>query len=150
MRIKEFEDPKLTAAYGNSGSTFCYPEIEGKTMEPARTIIVVSAKKAEHGIEREMEPRGVRVLWADSIKAATALLGLAPDGTVVLTELALRDGNWRDLVEGVRRIGKSIPVALVSPASTPELWWDALECGVEDILPAPLSASRICEYLGSS
>jgi DNA-binding NtrC family response regulator len=119
-------------------------------MEPARTIIVVSAKKAEPGIDKEMEPLGVRVLWADSIKAATALLGLAPNGTFVLTELALRDGNWRDLVEGVRQIGRSIPVALVSPARTPELWWDALECGVEDILPAPLSASRICEYLGSS
>jgi DNA-binding NtrC family response regulator len=119
-----------------------------RNQEPARTIIVVSAKKAEPGMEREMEPRGIRVLWADSIKAATALLGLAPNGTVVLTELALRDGNWRDLVEGVRRIGKAIPVALVSPASTPELWWDALECGVEDILPAPLSVSRLCEYLG--
>ena len=117
-------------------------------MEPARTIIVVSAKKAEPGIDREMEPRRVRILRADSIKAATALAELAPIGTAIITDLALRDGNWRDLVEGVRRIGKAMPVALVSPASTPELWWDALECGVEDILPAPLSVSRLCEYLG--
>jgi DNA-binding NtrC family response regulator len=120
-----------------------------RTAKPARTIIVVSAIKAEPGIERDMEARGIRVRWADSIKAATALLDLAPDGTVVITDVALRDGNWRDLVEGVRRIGKSIPVALVSPTSTPELWWDALECGVEDIVPAPLSVSRICEYLGN-
>ena len=119
-----------------------------RTQQPARTIIVVSAKKVGPGMEREMEPRGIRVLCADSIKAATALLELAPIGTAVITELALRDGNWRDLVEGVRRIGKAVPVALVSPASTPELWWDALECGVEDILPAPLSVSRLCAYLG--
>ena len=118
------------------------------TQEPTRTIIVVSAIKAEPGMEREMEPRGVRVIWADSIKAAIALLDFAPSGTAVITDLALRDGNWRDLVEGVRRIAKAIPVALVSPASTSELWWDALECGVEDILPAPLSVSRLCEYLG--
>src|SRR6516162_4897409 len=114
------------------------------TQEPARRIIVVSAKKAEPGIEREMERRGIRVLWADSVKAGTALLEFAPSGTAVVTVLALRDGNWSDLVEGVRRLGKSLPVALVSPASTPELWWDALECGVEDILPAPLSVSRLC------
>ena len=109
---------------------------------------MVSAKKAQPGIDRETEALGMRVLWADSIKVATALLDLAPSGTAVISDLALRDGNWRDLVEGVRRIGKAIPVALVSPASTPELWWDALECGVEDILPAPLSVSRLCEYLG--
>ena len=109
---------------------------------------MVSATKAEPGMEREMEPRGVRVIWADSIKAATAMLDFAPIGTAIITELALRDGNWRDLVERVRHIPKSLPVALVSPASTPELWWDALECGVEDILPAPLSVSRLCEYLG--
>ena len=119
-----------------------------RTQEPARTIIVVSAKKAEPGIDRETEALGIRVLWADSIKAATTLLDLAPNGTAVITDIALRDGNWRDLVEGVRGIGKSIPVALVSPTSTSELWWDALECGVEDILPAPLSVSRLCEYLG--
>lgn len=118
-----------------------------RNQEPARTIVVVSAKRVGPGMEREMEPLGIRVLCADSIKAATALLELAPIGTAVITELALRDGNWRDLVEGVRRIGKAIPVALVSPASTPELWWDALECGVEDILPGPLSVSRLCEYL---
>jgi DNA-binding NtrC family response regulator len=120
-----------------------------RTEEPAKTVIVVCATRAEPGIEREMEARGIRVRWAHSIMAATALLDSAPDGTVVITELALRDGNWRDLVEGVRCIGKLVPVALVSRTSTPELWWDALDCGVEDILPAPLSVSRICEYLRS-
>jgi DNA-binding NtrC family response regulator len=98
-------------------------------------------------IENEMEARGIRVRWAPSITAAAALLDSAPNGAVVITELALQDGNWRDLVERLRRIGKPIRVALVSPTRTSELWWDALECGVEDILLAPLSAHRICEYL---
>jgi DNA-binding NtrC family response regulator len=122
----------------------------GEAMHPqpeARTVIVV---RAEPDIEMEAEAHGMRVRWVHSIKAATALLNAAPDETVVFTELALRDGNWRDLVEEVRRLGKSIPVALVSPTSTPELWWDALECGVADILPAPITVSRIQEYLASS
>jgi DNA-binding NtrC family response regulator len=119
-----------------------------RTEESAKTVIVVCATRAEPGIEREMEARGIRVRWAHSIMAATALVDSASAGTVVITELALRDGNWRDLVEGVRSIGKPIPVALVSPISTPELWWDALDCGIENILPAPLTASRICDYLG--
>ena len=115
--------------------------------DAVKTVIVVSAKRPEPGLEREMEARGIGVRWAPTIKAATALLDAAPDGTVVITELALRDGNWRDLVEAVRRLGKSFPVALVSSVSSPELWWDALDCGVEDIVPAPLSVPRIFKYL---
>ncbi|MGA7325354.1 MAG: hypothetical protein WBX25_12915 [Rhodomicrobium sp.] len=119
-----------------------------QTEEAAKTVILVGATSPEPGMVREMEARGLRMLWADSVKAAASLFGAVPDGTVVITALGLRDGNWRDLVEVVRRIGKPIRVALISPTSSPELWWDALECGVEDVLPAPLSVSRICEYLG--
>jgi len=115
--------------------------------EPVKTTIVLCAARTVPGIENEMEARGMRVRWAPSITAATALLDSASNGTVVITELALRDGNWRDLVERLRCTGKPFRIALVSPTRTSELWWDALECGVEDIFLAPLSVSRICEYL---
>lgn len=115
--------------------------------ELIKTTIVLCVTSRVPEIENEMEGRGIRVRWASSITAAIALLDSASNGAVVITELALRDGNWRDLVERLRRIGKSVRVALVSPTRTSELWWDALECGVEDILLAPLSVSRLCEYL---
>jgi DNA-binding NtrC family response regulator len=115
------------------------------TEQSAKTVIMVGAKSPDPAIEKEMEARGIRLRWARSIRAAAVLLNSGPDRTVVVSELALRDGNWRDLVETVRC--RSIPVLLVSSTSTAELWWDALECGVEDILPSPLSASRVCEYL---
>lgn len=115
--------------------------------EPAKTIIVLSAMRTAPEIEKEMETRGINLRWASSIMGATALLDSASNGAVVITELALKDGNWRDLVERLRRIGKPVRVALVSPTRTSELWWDALECGVEDILLAPLSVCRVCEYL---
>jgi DNA-binding NtrC family response regulator len=118
--------------------------------EPAKTIIVLCATRTVPEIEQEMETRGIRVRWAPSVTAATALLDSAPNGAVVITELALRDGNWRDLVERLRCTGKPVRLALVSPTRTSELWWDALECGVEDILLAPLSVSRVCEYLDIS
>jgi DNA-binding NtrC family response regulator len=117
------------------------------TEQSTKTVIMVG-KRPEPAVEKEMEARGIRLLWARTIKGAAGLLNSGFDRTVVITELALRDGNWTDLVETVRC--RSVPVLLVSSTSTAELWWDALECGVEDILPAPLSASRLCEYLESS
>jgi DNA-binding NtrC family response regulator len=112
-----------------------------------RAVIIVAKSGPEPSIEKELKPRGVTVRWAGSIKAASGLLESAHSGTLVITELALRDGNWRDLVERVRNIRKFIPIVLLSPTRTAELWWDALECGVEDILQAPLSASLLCEYV---
>ena len=67
---------------------------------------------------------------------------------VTEADLALPDGNWTDLVQQVRRISGSIPIVLVSSTITAALWWDALDRDVEDILLAPLSASRLCEILG--
>jgi DNA-binding NtrC family response regulator len=115
--------------------------------QPARVVIIMAKSESQPGIENELRVRGITVQWARSIKAASSLLDAAPDGTLVITELALRDGNWRDLVERVRYARKFIPVVLLSPTITAELWWEALECGVEDILQAPLSASLLCDYV---
>ena len=119
--------------------------IPGKKLP--RAVIIVAKSGPEPSIEKELKPRGITVRWARSIKSASGLLESARSGTLVITELALRDGNWRDLVERVRNIRKFIPIVLLSSTRTAELWWDALECGVEDILQAPLSASLLCEYV---
>jgi DNA-binding NtrC family response regulator len=116
----------------------------------ARAVIIVAKSGPRPGIENELRVRGITVQWARSIKAASGLLDGAANGTLVITELALRDGNWRDLVERVRHARKFIPVVLLSPTRSAKLWWDALECGVEDILQAPLSASLLCEYIKRS
>jgi DNA-binding NtrC family response regulator len=115
--------------------------------QTVRAVIIVAEREPEPGIEKELKERGITVQWARDIRVASGLLDSALNGTRVITELTLRDGNWRDLIERVRCTGKFIPVVLLSPTRTADLWWDALECGVEEILQAPLSASVLCEYL---
>ena len=115
--------------------------------EPVKTLVFVSARRPEAAMEQEMGARGIRVQWANSIQAAGALLNSAFDATVFVTELALGDGNWRDLVERIRSVRSPVPIVLMASASTAELWWDALECGVEDILVTPVSASQLLQVL---
>jgi DNA-binding NtrC family response regulator len=112
------------------------------------TIMFVSGRRPEAIVEDELQRRGLNVKWANSIKEATDLLHAEPEGIGVVTELALADGNWRDLVEHVRSVSTSIPVVLMTSTSTAELWWDALDCDVEEILPIPLSPSPLCEVMG--
>jgi DNA-binding NtrC family response regulator len=118
-----------------------------QTYIPVGTIIFVSDTSREATVVQEIEAHGLLTKWARNIRTAVDLLNSASGKTVVVTELALADGNWSDLVERVRCVGKPIPIVLLTHAITAELWWDALECGVEDILPAPLVASRLCRLL---
>jgi len=118
--------------------------------EPVNTIMFVSGRRPEAIIEQDLQRRGLKVEWANSIKAAKDLLASASQRTAIVADLALADGNWTDLVKQLRSISSSIPIVLVSSTITAELWWNALDCDVEDILLAPLSASRLCGVLGLS
>ena len=121
-----------------------------QSKEPVNTIMFVSGSRPEAIIEQDLQRRGLKVEWANSIKTAKDLLASASERTAIVADLVLTDGNWTDLVEQVRCISSSIPIVLVSSTITAELWWDALDCDVEDILLAPLSASRLCDILGRS
>src|SRR5215469_12129972 len=95
--------------------------------KPVNTIMFVSSRKPEATVQQDLQRRGLKVEWANSIKAAKDFLASASERPAIVTDLALADGNWTDLVELVRCISSSIPVVLVSSASTVELWWDALD-----------------------
>jgi DNA-binding NtrC family response regulator len=113
----------------------------------AGTVIFVSTSGPDAAIAHDMDAHGLVMHWARGIKAAVDLLNLAREKTVIVTEFALVDGNWRDLVERVRCIDIFTPVVLLTSSSTAELWWDALECGIADILPPYLIGSRLCHIL---
>jgi DNA-binding NtrC family response regulator len=143
----------LTAAYGQSKARRLSVEsgtVRGLMQTDKRegTVIFVSSRSPEAAMAQDIETHGMVVQWAGSINAALGLLS-AREKTVIVTELALVDGNWRDLVERVRCVGISTPVVLVTASSTAELWWDALECGIDDILPDNLIGPRLCQLLGT-
>lgn len=117
------------------------------TYRRAGTVIFVSNGSPEATVAEDIEAHGLVIQWARSLRAAVELLKSAREKTVIVSELALADGNWRDLVERVRCIDISTPVVLLTSSSTAELWWDALECGIDDILSGHLMGSRLCQLL---
>jgi DNA-binding response OmpR family regulator len=118
-----------------------------QTYRRAGTVIFVSTRSPDASVARDIKAHGLVMHWAPSIQAAAGLVNSTRKKTVIVTELALSDGNWRDLVERVRCNGILSPIVLLTPASTAELWWDALECGIDEILPAPLKALSLCQLL---
>jgi len=118
-----------------------------QTYKRAGTVIFVSNRSPEVEVLQDIEAHGLVMRWAPSIRAALDLLNAARERTAIVTELALADGNWRDLVERVRGIDIPTPIVLMTSSSTAELWWDALECGIDDILPRYLMAFRLYQLL---
>lgn len=118
-----------------------------QTYKRAGTVIFVSNRSPEATVAKEIESHGLAMQWACSIRAAVGLLNAAREKTVIVSELAMADGNWRDLVERVRCLGIPTPMMLVTSTITAELWWDALECGIDNILPGYLVVSRLCQLL---
>lgn len=96
---------------------------------------------------RDIEAHGLSLLWARDIKAAVDLLGSSRDKTAIVTDLALADGNWSDLAQRVRSMNHPASIVLVTSFGTAELWWDALECGVDDIVPAHLLGARVRQLI---
>jgi DNA-binding NtrC family response regulator len=143
---------ELTAAYGQSKPRKLSVEsgsVRGSMQNDrqAGTVIFVSNRSPEATVLQDIEARGLVMQWARSIRAAVDLLNSPREKTVIVTELALADGNWRDLVERMRGIDICVPIVLATSSSTAELWWDALECGIEHILPEYLIASRLYQLL---
>jgi len=118
-----------------------------QTLKRAGTVIFVSSTSPEATVAQDIEAHGLEMQWAPSIRAAVELLNSTREKTVMVTQLALPDGNWRDLVARVGCLAIPTPMVLVTSAITAELWWDALECGIDDILPGDLLASRLCKLL---
>jgi DNA-binding NtrC family response regulator len=107
----------------------------------------VATRSPDAAVAQDIKAHGLMMHWAPNIEAAAGLVNSTRNKTVIVTELALSDGNWRDLVERVNRIDITTSIVLLTFSSTAELWWDALECGIEDIVPASFLASRLCQLL---
>ena len=143
---------ELTAAYGQSNARLLSVESGGvresmQSFSQAGTVIFVSNRNPESTVAQAIEAHGLVMQWAHNIRAAVDLLTSSPYKTAIVTELALADGNWSDLAKRVRCIDLSTPIVLVTSLSTAELWWDALESGVDDILPEHFVVSRLCQLL---
>jgi hypothetical protein len=72
-----------------------------QTYRQAGTVIFVSNKSPEATVAKDIEAHGLVMQWARSIRAAVDLLNSAREKTVIVTELSLVDGNWRDIIQRV-------------------------------------------------
>jgi|SRR5579883_1898318 len=69
------------------------------------------------------------------------------DYDIVLTEAALPDGNWLDVLHLVRACPQEIEVIVTDPHADPRLWSEALNRGAYDLIAQPFYEPEVQRIL---
>ena len=82
----------------------------------------------------------------ESLDQARAKL-LQTDYTVVLTEAALPDGSWLDLLHLARKHANQLEVIVTDPQADARFWAEALNLGAYDLLSQPFYEPEVRRIL---
>jgi DNA-binding NtrC family response regulator len=88
-------------------------------------------------IHTQLKGLGLAVEQACCLHRVSQALAVSDQPAVVISQLALPDGNWRDMLQLVSNCGTASGVVLCAESLTNELWWDAEELGVLDVITRP-------------
>lgn len=69
------------------------------------------------------------------------------DYEIVLTEAALPDGSWLDVLHLVRDCPQSLDVVVTDPQADPRLWSEALNRGAYDLIAQPFYEPEVRRIL---
>ena len=107
------------------------------------TAMLIMSRERRLSLLEVLESCGIDVLPVCDCNEARRMLETQPLVQVVLTDIALRDGEWRRVLEIVERGRRKIEVVVCSRIGDPELWLNVLEQGGYDVLVQPYQREEI-------
>jgi two-component system response regulator PilR (NtrC family) len=72
------------------------------------------------------------------------------DYDVILTEAALPDGRWLDVLHLAREYPRELEVIVTDPQADARLWAEALNLGAYDLLAQPFYEPEVRRILGNA
>jgi DNA-binding response OmpR family regulator len=107
----------------------------------ARVLLVEDERSIAEPFARALERAGFRTMVAASATAAILLAGTSePD--VILLDLALPDGDGRDVCRRIRR-DSSVPIIMVTASGTVTDRVVGLELGADDYIVKPFATGEV-------
>jgi len=113
-------------------------------------ILFISGRNEDaRRLSRMLQPLPVVLDHAQSLQQARAKLQ-QDDYDVVLTEAALPDGRWLDVLHLVREQPKELDVIVTDPQADAHFWAEALNLGAYDLLAQPFYEPEVRRILGNA
>ncbi|HLE37828.1 MAG TPA: hypothetical protein VI699_11870, partial [Candidatus Acidoferrales bacterium] len=115
-----------------------------------RGVLFVSPSgKDAQSLSEMLQSLSIPVVHVPTLKHARVKLDHELFG-VVLTEAALPDGNWKDVLDLARAEARGSAVVVTDPLADTRLWMDALDLGAYDLVCQPFCSSEVQRILSNA
>ena len=111
--------------------------------DPAGMALVVMGRNRRFALLEHLEECAIHVLAVCDCKEARRALANRLPVTVVITDVALPDGDWRTVVDLVLHSDQDAEVIVCTRVADATLWSDALDRGVRDLLIEPFEREEV-------
>ncbi len=109
-------------------------------MKNVRSVLLVhNEPDAFRGLEEMLHEQDVITSQAHRCAEARSLLKEAGPVDLVLTDVTLNDGNWKDIIRLVQKESKGTPVIVMSRVVSMKLYLDTQEAGAADFIVPPMA-----------
>lgn len=113
-------------------------------------ILFISGRPADaRNLSRMLQPLPLVIKHAETLQQARANLQ-QDEYDVILTEAALPDGRWLDVLNLVRENAKHVDVIVTDPQADAHFWAEALNLGAYDLLAQPFYGPEVRRILGNA
>jgi DNA-binding NtrC family response regulator len=107
------------------------------------TAMLLMARERRPPLLEALESCGIDVLLVCNCNEGRQMLEIHPQVQVVVTDAALPDGDWREVLHIVAQAGINIEVVVCSRLGDHKLSMDVLEHGAYDVLVEPYECEEV-------
>jgi len=116
-------------------------------MKTVRTVLLVhNEPDAFRGLEEVLHGQDIHTSHAHRCADARTMLKRS-SVDLVLTDVALADGTWKDVIRSVRKAARGTPVIVMSRVVNMRLYLDTQEGGAADFIVPPMAARDLAYTL---
>lgn len=117
-------------------------------MPNVRSVLLVHDEPdAFRGLEEMLKLRDIRTSHARQCAEAQKLLKDPGGIDVVLTDVALADGTWKDVIRLAHRHAQNTPVIVMSRVVSMRVYLDTQDAGAADFIVPPMAAGDLAYAL---
>ncbi len=119
-------------------------------MQNEVTALVVMSPERRSPLIDHLVALDVHILTASSCGEAAERLHDEPAVRLVLTDLALPDGSWFDVLNRVGDLSATVAVVVCARVADERLWTQVLEAGGFDVLVEPYQDREVHRILAAA
>jgi DNA-binding NtrC family response regulator len=110
------------------------------TMKTVGSVLLVhNEPDAFRGLEETLHEQQIRTSHAHQCAEAESMLRETGPVDLVLTDVAMPDGTWKDVIRLARALRKNTPVIVMSRVVSMKLYLDTQDAGASDFIVPPMT-----------